>query len=263
MPTRKRKLSNEEQRKFRALILRLQAAGIATGASAGLLLVPKRLDVRQLEYLFSRVHDLPDGQVVVILYCELMAMRAGATVRDCVIGLPWGPELDLGDPEYIPWYDDLIRGLPMWRPTVLNRWLTGEHSLPRGRKLTGIIIATGWGPVPAEYPDEAPVDIELVISDDQGNQLEFPFKAGVDRSVKRKDQQRARKRREFAAATKRVRVPIFRREETPTREPSRTTQNEGTGPISPSPVVVSVEKPIGGSSLDVLRDETDEPIGTV
>ncbi len=258
MPTRKRKLSLEEQRKFRALILRLQAAGVATGTSGGLLSVPKRLDLRQPEYLFSRVHDLPGGQVVLILRCELMALRTGATVRDCEISLPWGPELELCDPEYTPWYNDLIRGWPEWPPTVLNPWLRGEFSLPRGRKLTGIVIAIGWFPVPAEYPDDSPVDAEMVISDDQGNQLQFLFKAGVDRAVKHVDERKRKARVETMRSTKRV--PIFEREET-TRDPSRTTLEQGRGSIPPSPVVLSVEKPIEGSSLEVPRDETDEPIG--
>jgi hypothetical protein len=233
MPTRKPNLSKEEQRRFRALIPRLQAAGVATGTSGGLPSVPKRLGLRQLEYLFCRVHDLPGAQVVVILLCELMALAAGATVRDCAIWLPWGPELDLSDPEYTPSYDDLIRGLPKRPPDVLNRWLTGEVSLPRGKKLTGIIIATGSIPVPAEYHDESLVDIELVASDDQGNPLEFFFKAGVDRSVKHQYERRERERREVAAPRKRV-------------------------PIFPHP---DAEKPIEGSFPDVPRDKTDKPDG--
>ena len=91
MPTPERKPSKEEQRKFSVLIRRLQAAGVATGTSGGMPSVPKRLDLRQLEYLFCRVHDLPGGQVVVILSCELMALRAGATVRDFVVSLPRNP----------------------------------------------------------------------------------------------------------------------------------------------------------------------------
>lgn len=233
MPTRKPNLSKEEQRKFSALILRLQAAGIATGTSGGLLPVPKRLDLRQLEDLFCRVHDLPGGRVVVILLCELMALRAGVTVRDFAISLPWGPELDLSDPEYTPSYNELIRGLPKGPPDVLNRWLTGEFSLPRGKKLTGIIIATGSIPVPAEYHDESLVDIELVASDDQGNPLEFFFKAGVDRSVKHQYERRERERRKVAVP--RERVPIF-----------------------PQP---DAKKPIEASFPDVPRDKTDEPVG--
>jgi hypothetical protein len=229
MPTRKPNLSKEEQRKFRALILRLQAAGIDTGTSGGLLPVPKTLDLRQLEYLFCRVHDLPGGRVVVILLCELMALRARAIVRDCAIWLPWGPELDLCDPEDTPSYNDLIRGLPKGPPDVLNRWLTGEVSLPRGKKLTGIIIATGSIPVPAEYHDESLVDIELVASDDQGNRLEFCFKAGVDRSVKHQYERRERKRCEVAAPKKRV--PIFPHQD--------------------------AEKPIDESSPDVPQEDTN------
>jgi hypothetical protein len=233
MPTRKPNLNKEEQRKFRALILRLQAASIDTGTSGGQLPVEKRLDLRQLEYLFCRVHDLPGGRVVVILLCELMALRAGVTVRDCAISLPSGPELDLSDPEYTPSYNDLIRGLPKAPPDVLNRWLTGEVSLPRGKKLTGIIIATGSIPVPAEYHDESLVDIELVASDDQGNPLEFFFKAGVDRSVKHQYERRERERREVAAPRKRV-------------------------SIFPHP---DAKKPIEASSPDVPRDKPDKPVG--
>ena len=255
MPTRKPNLNKEEQRKFRALILRLQAASIDTGTSGGQLSVPKRLDLRQLEYLFCRVHDLPGGQVVVILLCELMALRAGATVRDCAISLPWGPELDLCDSGDTPCYDDVIRGLPKWPPTVLNPWLRCEVSLTRGRKLTGIVIATGWVPVPAGYPDDSPVDVEMVVSDDQGNQLEFLFKAGVDRSLKHKYERQQRERRAVAASTKRV--PIFKREDTETRDEDRQRTD------LPFPSGVSVEKPTERASHDVPRDETDKPIWAV
>lgn len=259
MPTRKPKLSKEGQRKFRSLILRLQAAGVATGTSGGLLSVPKRLDLWQEEYVFSRVHDLPGEQVAVILRCELMALRAGATVRDCVISLPWGQELEQCDPADIPCYDNLIQGWPEWPPTILNRWLTGEVSLPRGKKLTGIIIAIGWTSVPAEYPGESLVNIEVVLSDDQGYPLELIFKAGVDRRRKREYERRELERRKVAASTKRV--PIFQRGDTESRGPDRTIQQQGGGPISPSPVVVSAEKSMKGSSPDVARKEMDEPMG--
>lgn len=215
MPTRKPKLNKEEQRKYWTLISRLRAAGVITGTAGELPSTPKRLDLRQLEYPFCRVHDLPGEQVVLILLCKLMALRAGATVRDCAISLPWGPELDLCDPGDTPYYDDLVHGWPEWPPKVLNRWLTGEVSLPRGRTLTGIIIATGWVRVPADYRDESPVDVELVVSDDQDNQLEFRLKAGLDRSVKRADERKRQMRAKAQGSTERVR--LFKHGETETR----------------------------------------------
>ncbi len=260
MPIRARKPS-QDRRHFLALLLRLQAAGIATGTSAGLLSVPRRLDLRQLEPLFSRVHDLPGGQVVVLLRCELMALRAGATVRDCAISLPWGSELDLCDPEFTPWYNDVIRGSPEWPPLVLNRWLRGEVSLPRGRKLTGIIMANGWAPVPGEYPDDSSVNVELVLSDDQGNQLEFRFEAGVDRVVKRVDERNRRARVEAMRSTKRR--SLFERGEIENTDQARTTPRQGRGLIPPSPAVVSAGKPMGGLSADVPPDAADEPMGWV
>jgi len=156
--------------------------------------VQKRLILTQLEYVFSRVHELPSGQVVAILLCELMALKAGATVRECKISLAGNRELDLGDPDDIPCYDKLIRGLPQFPPLVLNRWLRGEVSLPRGRKLTGIIIATGWESVPAEYPDEMPAAIKLSVIDEHGNHLQFRLRAGVDRSAKRIYERKLRER---------------------------------------------------------------------
>jgi hypothetical protein len=73
------------------------------------------------------------------------------------------------------------------------------------------------------------VDIELVASDDQGNRLEFCFKAGVDRSVKHQYERRERKRCEVAAPKKRV--PIFPHQD--------------------------AEKPIDESSPDVPQEDTN------
>ena len=110
MPIRKPKLDKEEQRKFRALLLRLQTAGVITGTSGGIPPEPRRLHLRQLDDSCSRVHDLPGGQIVVVLLCDLMAFRAGCTLRDCAISLPWA-DLDLCDPGDIPYYENLIRRL--------------------------------------------------------------------------------------------------------------------------------------------------------
>ena len=264
MPTREPKLSPEEQRKFSALALRLQAAGVRTGTSGLLLLVPKSVDLWQLEYLFCRVHELPGSRVAVILLCELVALRAGAAIRDCAIWLPWGPELDLCDPEDILWYHDLVRGLPQWAPTVLNPYLRGEAQLPRGRKLTGFIIATGPVAVPAECCDDSPVGVQLLITDYQGNQLELLWNAGVDRSFKHAyDYDRRQPTHAEAVRLAKQRGSLFEREDPETRYQARTGPERSRGPISPSPVVVSVEKPREGSSTDVPRDETDETSGAV
>lgn len=255
MPTRKPKLSPEEHRKFSALALRLQAAGVPTGTSDLLLLVPKSVDLRQLEYLFCRVHVLPGAQVAVILLCELAALRAGAAIRSCVICLPRGPELDLCDPEDIPGYHGLIGGLPHWAPTFLNPYLRGEARLPHGRKLSGFIIATGSVSVPAECCDYSPMDVQLSITDDQGNQLELLWNAGVDRSFKHAYDYMRRTQPTHAEAVRlaKLRGSLFDHEDPVTSYQAR--------PLPPSPVVVSVEKPIEGSSVAVPRDETDEPIG--
>jgi hypothetical protein len=69
---------------------------------------------------------------------------------------------------------------------------------------------------------------------------------------------RERTHRRFASK----REPIFEREDRETRDRARAIQQQGRGPISPAPVVVSVEKPIEGSSPDVRRDDTI-PIGAV
>ncbi len=259
MPIRRSKLSQEEQRKCSALALRLDAAGVPTGTSSRLLIVPNSLELRQLDYLFCRVHDLPGGQVVLILPSELVALRARAAIRDFVISLAWGPELDLCDPEDIPRYDDLIGGLPEWPPTVLNPWLRGEDSLPRGMKLTGIIIATGWVPIPAEICDESPVDIQISITDDQGSQLELLWKAGVYRGLKRAYERKQQTPAEALRLT--TRKSLFECKDTEAGHQPCPALEHSRGPVPPSPVVVSVEKPIEGSSVAVPRDETEEPIG--
>ena len=193
MPIRKSRLIGEEQQEFRARVLRLKRAGIVTGTSGKPSSVPKRFILRQIDRELARIHDLPSGEVAAVMLCELMALKPGATIRHCAMTPPWGgPQLDLSEPQESPWYDGLIQGLPHSPPTVLNRWLTGQAPLPRGPKLEGVVIATGQNSAPPNYHNEMQVVMELSLTDEKGNKLEFEFKARVDRSLKRKYERQQR-----------------------------------------------------------------------
>ncbi len=86
-----------------------------------------------------------------------------------------------------------MRGtLPDPLPTILNRWLKNEVPL-RPRRVEGVILAEGWTSFSAEYQHDMPVPVQLLIRDEKHLQLTFDFEVRVDRSVKRRYEQRQQK----------------------------------------------------------------------
>jgi hypothetical protein len=86
-----------------------------------------------------------------------------------------------------------MRGtLPDPLPTILNRWLKSEVPL-RPRRVEGVILAEGWTSFPDEYQHDMPVALKLLIEDEKHHQLTFDFEVRVDRSVKRRYEQRLQK----------------------------------------------------------------------
>ena len=82
--------------------------------------------------------------------------------------------------------------LPEPSPTILNGWLRSAVPL-RPRRMEGVILAEGWTNLPAECQDEMPVTIKLSIEDERHHELRFDFEVRVDRSVKRRYEQRRQK----------------------------------------------------------------------
>jgi hypothetical protein len=87
----------------------------------------------------------------------------------------------------------LMRGtLPDPLPTILNRWLKSEVPL-RPRRVEGLILAEGWTSFRAEYQHDMPVALQLLLQDEKHHQLNFDFEVRVDRTVKRRCEERQQK----------------------------------------------------------------------
>jgi hypothetical protein len=118
--------------------------------------------------------------------------------------MPWDEWVfDLRDPEEHPRFHDLIQGLPTYPPIVLNDWLT-RRVFPLHRcQQEGVIIAIAQSPVPAAYPDETLVSMELSVGDDQGNEISREIKGRVDRCFKHQYQRQQEERRLVTSLRKR------------------------------------------------------------
>jgi hypothetical protein len=257
MQTRRLRLTKAEIQEHHANLLWLKRIGIPVSSAGDLSHRPKAFNLYQVDHELARICDLPGAGFALALPAKLLVVTGGTLIMGHEMTVPWYPlPLELSDPEARAYYSDIIYGSIPYPPKILNPYLTGELPLRRGQ-IEGMIIGFGWNSVPLQYHDYTKVPIELCLWDERENEFWFNFEARVDGGLKVACERRERAHRRRGDK----RQPIFQREEAATREPSRTTEDEGTDPISPSPVVVSEEKPMEGRPPDAPRDETDESIG--
>jgi len=204
MPIRRLWLTPAENDEHNARLVRLRKAGVDTGNAGDVVPKPNRFTLEQVWHDFARVYELLFGEIAVVVFARLTVFKSGVMITDRALytALDDFP-LELDDPEEHRLYNELIRSSPHWPPRGLNSCLTGGAPLPRGRH-EGMIVATGWSTVPAKCHDEMPVNIELALEDEQGNELWFKFRARVDRSVKNVCERRLEKRWEALRSKKRA-----------------------------------------------------------
>jgi hypothetical protein len=195
MPTQKLRFNRKEQDEYRSRLRQLREIGVPVGSERDSVTDPNRFRLTQVCHSFARVHDLPLGQVAIVLYANLAALKNDVMISESQLIVPWDDfPLDLDDPESTSFYKEIMLDSPHWPPTILNNWLTGERWLPR-LKREGAIIAIGWIPVPPKWHDETPVSVELLVRDGQ-DELCFEFEARVDRSLKREVERKHKERSE-------------------------------------------------------------------
>jgi hypothetical protein len=166
------------------------------------------LIVEQTWHDLAAVYELTPGNLAVVLLANVTVL-APILITDLDVTITLhNVMLDLDEPEESLYCEDLIQGLPWYRPTVLNHWLKRSRPLPRCQQ-EGVIIAHGHGPVHANYPEHALATIKLFVADGLNNELCFKFQARVDHSLKRKYERQQRERWERARSRKRV--PLFKR----------------------------------------------------
>jgi hypothetical protein len=257
MPARKLRHTKIEDQEYRACLTGLEKMGVPIGCGGDSPPEADRLTLEQNDYELGALYELPSGAVVAVVPVTMTVRTSGILILCAEMTTPWDDfPLNLSEPESSPYCKDVIGAMYHSPPNLLNRWLT--HHVPlRPRQEDGVFLAYGSGSVPPDCCDETVVTLKLLLIDQRDNELRFDFEASVDRRVKRKCERRQRETCDGLRLHKRV--SIFEREETEKRDQARTTQEQGTGPISSSPVVVS-ERPTKVPFPDVPRDNSDELI---
>jgi hypothetical protein len=241
MPRQIPRFTRAEQEEYRKRLRSLQEMGVPAGCVRESSPKPNPFTLTQVWHDLAGVFELPSGGIAVVMYATLVVLKPGAMSSDSGLVVPWDDfALELDDCEATPYFKEVLQGSPYWPPTILNRWLTGELPLSRGRR-DGVIVATGWSEVPARVHDETPVSVKLYVADEQDEELCFEFRARMDRSLKRKYERQWQERLQALRSTKRT--GLFGPAKTETRGQVRTTQERDGSPISPSRVVVSTNKP--------------------
>jgi hypothetical protein len=161
-------------------------------------------------------------------------------ITDATLFPQWDDcSLDLEEPQEHQYFEEFTQDFPTYRPKILNKYLVDCPRPLQICQLQGLIIATGWIRVPAEYPDEKRVSFHLCLRDEQEREYDYYFYARVDRRLKI---QQERKMRE-AAELVRNRVPLF--------DP-RERAERGTRPDTPS-VTMSEKIPGAHKCRDTIH----------
>ena len=234
MPRTRPRITTAETKDNRARLLQLKEKGIAAGEPGHLPANPDRLILQQIDRELARVYALPNGEVAVVVLAKLTILRSGVMILDQQMTIPWDEwPLDLSSPREHRYFQNLIQGLPTYPPFLLND-LLAQRDLPLRRcQHEGVIIATGWTSIPATYPDETLVSMELSLKDDQDNETDFEFRGRVDRSFIRTYERQLQERRAAAPLHKREGVfgPTLGESDRPSisPEPQVATERDETG----------------------------------
>ena len=150
----------------------------------------------------ARIYELPSGMVAVVVPATMRVLVSGILITDVVGFIPrFDCSIELCDPTDYPDLIDEIRHNP--RTELLNNLLTSETPL-RPCQPQGVIVAHGTAFVPHECPDELPVPIEFLLTDERSKELCFKFEVRLDRILRRKHEQRRLKCRERIGWTERT-----------------------------------------------------------
>ena len=194
MPIRKLKLNDIETREYSARLAQLKTMGITVGSTVESPPDPDRLTLEAIHDGTGKIYDLPSHAILVVIPARLIVLKSGILITDVSLKIPWEDcPLELNEPGQELTFDNLMHDtLPDLLPTILNRWLKSEVPL-RPRRIDGIILAEGWTSFSAEYQHDMPVAVQLLVQDEKHHQLTFDFEVRVDRSVKRRYEQRQQK----------------------------------------------------------------------
>ncbi len=201
MPKRQLKITEAEYKEYCERVLRLNELGVPTGSVHRPSPQKARLALR-IDEESARIYELPSGMVAVVVPATMRVLVSGILITDVVGFIPrFDCSIELCDPTDYPDLIDEIRHNP--RTELLNNLLTSETPL-RPCQPQGVIVAHGTAFVPHECPDELPVPIEFLLTDERSKELCFKFEVRLDRILRRKHEQRRLKCRERIGWTERT-----------------------------------------------------------
>jgi hypothetical protein len=202
MPTQKQWLTKTERQQYQSRLTWLEQMGIPIGHAVDCPPEAERITFDQTQYEIAKLYELPWGEVAVLVPAKMSVLKSGVLIREVAVKTPWDNwPLELWASEDSPYYQDVIRSLYHFPPTVLNPWLEPEVPL-RPRQTEGVIIAGGYVNVPAECRDEALVKVDLLLRDERHNEFCFDFGVEVDRRYMREyERRRPQRQLELARST--------------------------------------------------------------
>lgn len=184
MPQRKMRLSRTEEKESKATLAKLEKLGVEVKYEETREPEAIRFHLHQIDREFARVYDLPVG-CAVTLPCKLVVLKSGVMFTDADVHAEWDDWLDLEEPREHRSFEEFAKDFPTWPPKILNDLLVNHPRPLRTCQMEGLVIATGWSRVPADYADEKQVRFVLCLRDEQREEFYFDFVARVDRRLKR------------------------------------------------------------------------------
>ena len=196
MPRTRPRITGAETKANCDRLLRLRQKGIEVGETEDLPNKPARFKFQQVYPEFARIYMFANGQVTFAGLAKLAVLRDGVMFTDRDMIPSWDEfPLDLSDPREHECFEHVIKGFPTYRPPLLNNLLVDRTAPLRRCQHVGVIIATGWSPVPASFRDEDPVSLQLWLKDELGNETVWELTGRVDRSFIRKYERKQQERR--------------------------------------------------------------------
>jgi len=204
MPKPLLKTTKTEYQENLARLLRMKEMGVPTGSVHSPSPEQPRLAL-EIDQQSARIYELFSGMVAVVVPATIRVLVSGILITDVAVFIPrFDCSLELSDPTENEYYPDLIDWLPYNTPTkLLNNLLRSETPL-RPCQPQGVIVADGCAFVPPECPDELPVTMELILTDERRNKLCFNFEVRLDRILKCKYERRQQERYERMRPTGRT-----------------------------------------------------------
>jgi hypothetical protein len=178
----RRALSRTEAREYRRCLREMRAEGIDINCPDDSLEDVPALDITVVGGLASLIFNLPSGRAGYAIWLRLVARRSGLILPEqCEITTRFDDQIvlecfDLGGPI------SQLGQCSYLEAEVLNDGFPLRFHR-RGHLIEGVILATGFKPIPQEYVQGMTVPLKLTFWDQFGNEFSAEPMLSVDRST--------------------------------------------------------------------------------